>query len=352
MHCFFNRELDNEMTAVKQLNDEIHSKVSKILADFKKGDVKLGRDFFVLAAKANLLLGRLLRRSAKLDQEMRNIKNIGEEISESEVKSVKEAKKNVDAGVEDSAYDKSEDKFKMDKVITKLKTMIQNLDTSEKYPAAAELDLQKLDNKIEKEMESLDSQKLEDKIGKKMDSIGGKHQQEGSDKDIDKSMDSQSEMNSQSEMDSQSEMGRHSETNSQSEMDSQSKTDSQSEIDSQSDTESDLQTDTDVDKNVDLDSSEKEDSPPSDDVAMDDVTDRIKVRVRQVRSADENALAEDDGEEGGEEGDIEEMGTEGRIKRATRRMERMVKEHLKDAGIMPKGRTQTDYDETLSANLC
>lgn len=369
------------MAAVQQLNDEIQSKVGKMSTNFMKGNAKLGKEFFLLAAKASLLLGRLLRRSAKLDQEMRNIKNIGEKIPENLATLMKEKKHSVDHMSDDSTSHKSKHEFKIDKVIVKLKTLIKNLDKSPEYPNAMEKDLRKLKDTTKTKINSRDGQEqkegnqddkdiehksvTETQLG--LDSLDKQQRKEGSeiDKNVENKpnidgqsytsrqsisdsqsdMDSQLEMDSQSDVDTQSDIDSHSDVDSHSNIDSHSGVDSQSDMDTMSDMDSHLETNADGDNNEDVDSMEKYGSSSSDDV-MDDVTnDRIKVRVRHMRSVDEKELAEEDmgDTEGGAEGDIEEMGTESRIKRATRKMERMVQEHLKDAGIIPKGMVFAQY---------
>ncbi|EDO37284.1 predicted protein [Nematostella vectensis] len=127
MHSFdeASRSLSTDMAAVKNLNQEIHSKLDNIIRKTEPtGDQ--GRKFFRLAAKANLLLRRLLQRSAQLDKEMRIIREISKEADT-------RRQEYLDNEVADDLTPgkelEGEAKVKMNNIVERLKNMIKDIDT-------------------------------------------------------------------------------------------------------------------------------------------------------------------------------------------------------------------------------
>lgn len=222
-------DLDADMTAFKELNKELLSKIEGMVTGFTREDSNVRGDFVRLAAKAKQLLKRLLKRSSQLDQEMKALKIIKSEI-------VKEGLVDGQAGVVDGGekMEHSPVALKLDSVFRKIESMIKDGDQTGK-PS-----LQERIERSEKEEED----EVEDEEG-----------------------------------------------------------DEEDEVEEAGDSKND---------------------------------DRVRVRVTRVKKDGSSIWSEDDDED--LIGDnAEDTSVEARIRKATKKMEEMMKEHLKNSGISTAG---------------
>jgi hypothetical protein len=123
-----NRALSEDMEAVKELNKEVHSKIDDLVTGDTVNRKNKAPDFFRLAGKANLLLRRLLRRSAQLDREMRAMKEISEDIKARKEEYFDELGdgKNADS-LNENIKLKREAEMRLSSIVDKLKKMFKGI---------------------------------------------------------------------------------------------------------------------------------------------------------------------------------------------------------------------------------
>lgn len=116
VYCCTYRELDQDMQEIKELNSEIFSVAkSKNSGDNKRSDL------VQLSVKTNRLLKKILLRRFQLEQEAKYIKTMSNKVANRE-----------DGDDDGATVDPRENGI--DKVISKLKTMIHDLDSTEDKP--------------------------------------------------------------------------------------------------------------------------------------------------------------------------------------------------------------------------
>lgn len=116
VYCCTYRELDQDMQEVKELNSEIFS----VAKPKNSGDNKRS-DLVQLSVKTNRLLKKILLRRFQLEQEAKYIKTMSNKVANRE-----------DGDDDGATVDPRENGI--DKVISKLKTMIHDLDSTEDKP--------------------------------------------------------------------------------------------------------------------------------------------------------------------------------------------------------------------------
>lgn len=116
VHCCTYRELDQDMQEIKELNSEIFS----VAKNKNSGDTKRV-DLLQLSVKTNRLLKKILLRRFQLEQEAKYIKTMSNKVANRE-----------DGDDVGATLDPRENGI--DKVISKLKTMIHDLDSTEDKP--------------------------------------------------------------------------------------------------------------------------------------------------------------------------------------------------------------------------
>lgn len=115
------------MEAVKELNKEVHSKIDDIASGDNTGKKTTSGEYFRLAGKANLVLRRLLQRSAQLDKDMRDMKEISRQAKarDEEYADVLDE----DSDISENKRLKREAEKRLGSIVDKLKKMISNDDT-------------------------------------------------------------------------------------------------------------------------------------------------------------------------------------------------------------------------------
>ena len=116
VHFCTYRELDQDMQEIKELNSEIFS----VAKNKNSGDTKRA-DLVQLSVKTNRLLKKILLRRFQLEQEAKYIKTMSNKVANRE-----------DGDDVGATLDPRESGI--DKVISKLKTMIHDLDSTEDKP--------------------------------------------------------------------------------------------------------------------------------------------------------------------------------------------------------------------------
>ncbi|KAK3737563.1 hypothetical protein QZH41_017761, partial [Actinostola sp. cb2023] len=124
-----NRALTDDMEAVKELNKEVHSKIDDIVSGETDDKKTKSPHFFRLAGKANLLLRRLLQRSAQLDKEMRSMKDISDHIK-ARREEYADAMED-DPDMRENKRLKQEAEARLSGIVDKLKKMITEANTGE-----------------------------------------------------------------------------------------------------------------------------------------------------------------------------------------------------------------------------
>lgn len=127
------------MEAVKELNKEVHNKIDDLIAGDKANRNNKGPDFFRLAAKGNLLLRRLLQRSAQLDKDMRAMKEVSEDIKARKEEYFDDFSGEKSADVKESTELDKEAELRLGSIMQKLKKIVkgikqEDLDTAIKTP--------------------------------------------------------------------------------------------------------------------------------------------------------------------------------------------------------------------------
>jgi len=117
------------MEAVKELNKEVHSKIDDIVSSDKTDKKASSGEFFRLAGKANLVLRRLLQRSAQLDKDLKDMKDISRQAKarNEEYADLLEE----DPNMSENKRLKREAEKKLGSVVEKLKKMITDIDSGD-----------------------------------------------------------------------------------------------------------------------------------------------------------------------------------------------------------------------------
>ncbi|XP_031563676.1 protein OS-9-like [Actinia tenebrosa] len=132
-----NKALSKDMEAVKELNKEVHNKIDDLVAGKEGNRNNKGSDFFRLAAKANLLLRRLLQRSAQLDKDMRAMKEVSDDIKARKEEYFDDFSGEKSAGLKENAELEKEAELRLSSIVQRLKKMFKglnegNLETDDK----------------------------------------------------------------------------------------------------------------------------------------------------------------------------------------------------------------------------
>lgn len=122
-----NRALSKDMEAVKELNKEVHTKIDDLVAGKEGNRNNKAPDFFRLAAKANLLLRRLLQRSAQLDKDMRAMKEVSEDIKARKEEYLDDYSGENSADLKESAELDKEATLRLGNIVQRLKQMFKSI---------------------------------------------------------------------------------------------------------------------------------------------------------------------------------------------------------------------------------
>lgn len=123
------RALSEDMEAVKELNKEVHSKIDDVVSSDKTDKKTSSGEFFRLAGKANLVLRRLLQRSAQLDKDLQNMKEISRQ-----AKARNEEYADIldeDPNMSENKRVKREAEKRLGFVVDKLKKMLTDIDNGD-----------------------------------------------------------------------------------------------------------------------------------------------------------------------------------------------------------------------------
>lgn len=114
------------MEEVKELTKEIHGKIDDIVAAKKTDKNTKSVEFFRLAGKANLMLRRLLLRSAQLDKEMLAMKEISQDIKARRDEYAEAL--DADPEMTENKRIKKESELRLSSVVEKIKNLITDMD--------------------------------------------------------------------------------------------------------------------------------------------------------------------------------------------------------------------------------